>query len=70
MIEHVYRRASDARTVSSVIVATDDDRIHRAVLSFGGIARLTSPDHPSGTDRLAEVAASIACEIWALRSPS
>ncbi len=63
MIEHVYRRASDARTVSSVIVATDDDRIHRAVLSFGGIARLTSPDHPSGTDRLAEVAASIACEI-------
>ena len=63
MIEHVYRRASEARTVSSVIVATDDERIYRAVLGFGGEARLTSPDHPSGTDRLAEVAASLPCDI-------
>jgi 3-deoxy-manno-octulosonate cytidylyltransferase (CMP-KDO synthetase) len=63
MIEHVYRRASEARSVSSVIVATDDERIYRAVLSFGGIARMTSPQHPSGTDRLAEVAAPLACGI-------
>ena len=63
MIEHVYRRASEARTVSSVVVATDDERIYRAVLSFGGVAQLTSPHHPSGTDRLAEVAASRSCEI-------
>jgi 3-deoxy-manno-octulosonate cytidylyltransferase (CMP-KDO synthetase) len=63
MIEHVYRRASEARSVSSVIVATDDERIHRAVTAFGGIARMTSPRHPSGTDRLAEVAASLACSI-------
>lgn len=63
MIEHVYRRASDARSVSSVIVATDDERIYRAVVAFGGVARLTSPDHPSGTDRLAEVAASLSCDI-------
>ena len=63
MIEHVYRRASAARTVSAVIVATDDERIYRAVLAFGGQARLTSPTHPSGTDRLAEVAASLSCEV-------
>jgi 3-deoxy-manno-octulosonate cytidylyltransferase (CMP-KDO synthetase) len=63
MIEHVYRRASEARSVSSVMVATDDERIYRAVLAFGGVARLTSPDHPSGTDRLAEVAASLDCDI-------
>jgi 3-deoxy-manno-octulosonate cytidylyltransferase (CMP-KDO synthetase) len=63
MIEHVYRRASEARSVSSVIVATDDERIHRVVLAFGGASRLTSPDHPSGTDRLAEVAASLSCDI-------
>lgn len=63
MIEHVYRRASEARSVSSVIVATDDERIYRAVLAFGGTARMTSARHPSGTDRLAEVAADLACEI-------
>ena len=63
MIEHVYRRASEARSVSTVIVATDDERIHRAVLAFGGTACLTSPHHPSGTDRLAEVAASLSCAI-------
>ena len=63
MIEHVYRRASDARSVSSVIVATDDDRIYRTVVSFGGLAQMTSPNHPSGTDRLAEVAANLSCDI-------
>ena len=63
MIEHVYRRASEARSVSSVIVATDDDRILRAVTAFGGNARMTSPRHPSGTDRLAEVAAALSCDI-------
>ena len=63
MIEHVYRRASDARSVSSVIVATDDERIHRAVLAFGGRAQMTSARHPSGTDRLAEVASTLSCDI-------
>lgn len=63
MIEHVYRRASEARSVSSVIVATDDDRIYRTVVSFGGHAQMTSPNHPSGTDRLAEVAANLSCDI-------
>lgn len=63
MIEHVYRRASAAAWVSSVIVATDDERILEAVRSFGGVACMTSPDHQSGTDRLAEVAAEMACDI-------
>jgi 3-deoxy-manno-octulosonate cytidylyltransferase (CMP-KDO synthetase) len=63
MIEHVYRRASEARSVSSVIVATDDERIYRTVISFGGLAQMTSPRHPSGTDRLAEVAANLSCDI-------
>ena len=55
MIEHVYRRASEARTISSVIVATDDERIVDAVRAFGGDVRMTSADHRSGTDRLAEI---------------
>ena len=63
MIEHVYRRASASRSLSAVIVATDDERILRAVEAFGGIARLTSAAHPSGTDRLAEVAASLECDL-------
>lgn len=63
MIEHVYRRASAARTVSSVIVATDDERIARAVRAFGGEVRMTSAAHQSGTDRLAEVAADLTCDL-------
>ncbi len=63
MIEHVYRRASDARSVDAVLVATDDERIAGAVDAFGGIAVMTRADHLSGTDRLAEVAASLESEI-------
>ena len=63
MIEHVYRRAEAARSVSAVIVATDDERIVRAVASFGGVARMTSGAHQSGTDRLAEVAAGLSCDV-------
>ena len=63
MIEHVYRRASDARSVDVVLVATDDDRVANAVDAFGGVAVMTRTDHLSGTDRLAEVAASLESEI-------
>jgi 3-deoxy-manno-octulosonate cytidylyltransferase (CMP-KDO synthetase) len=63
MIEHVYRRAADARGVDAVVVATDDPRIAEAVERFGGIVRLTRPDHRTGTDRVAEVAADLACEV-------
>jgi 3-deoxy-manno-octulosonate cytidylyltransferase (CMP-KDO synthetase) len=63
MIEHVYRRAAAATAVTSVMVATDDERILEAVRAFGGVACLTSSDHRSGTDRLAEVAAELSCDV-------
>lgn len=63
MIEHVYRRAAQASAVDAVIVATDDRRIADAVDAFGGTAVLTRDDHPSGTDRLAEVAAALAAPL-------
>ena len=63
MIEHVYRRTSAATSITSVIVATDDERILEAVRGFGGVACMTSADHRSGTDRLAEVAAELTCDI-------
>jgi 3-deoxy-manno-octulosonate cytidylyltransferase (CMP-KDO synthetase) len=63
MIEHVYTRTAAAASISAVIVATDDERIHRAVLAFGGDSRLTSPAHRSGTDRIAEIAAGLRCEL-------
>src|SRR5439155_19365580 len=56
LIQHVYERACQARNIDSVIVATDDSRIVAAVESFNGRAVMTSPDHVSGTDRVAEVA--------------
>lgn len=52
VIEHVYRRA--ASVLDEVAVATDDSRIYDAVTAFGGKALLTSPSHPSGTDRVME----------------
>lgn len=55
MIERVYRQAKCASKLSEVVVATDDDRILQHVLGFGGVAVMTSADHPSGTDRCAEV---------------
>jgi 3-deoxy-manno-octulosonate cytidylyltransferase (CMP-KDO synthetase) len=63
MIEHVYRRAAAAPSIDAVVVATDDERVAAAVEGFGGIARLTRSSHPSGTDRLAEVAVDLSCEI-------
>jgi 3-deoxy-manno-octulosonate cytidylyltransferase (CMP-KDO synthetase) len=63
MIEHVYRRAADARGVGQVIVATDDQRIADAVTAFGGAVRMTRADHRTGTDRLAEVVADLTCDI-------
>jgi len=63
MIEHVYRRVAAANFLSDVIVATDDLRIATRVNEFGGKVRLTEPTHETGTDRLAEVAASLDCDI-------
>ncbi len=63
MVQWVAEQAGKARLVSEVIVATDDVRIADAVREFGGNAVMTSPDHPSGTDRIAEVAEGIECDI-------
>ncbi|MDQ1257326.1 MAG: 3-deoxy-manno-octulosonate cytidylyltransferase [Candidatus Hydrogenedentes bacterium] len=54
MIQRVYERCLQAQSLDLVWVATDDERIVRAVEAFGGRAVMTSPSHPSGTDRLAE----------------
>ena len=58
LVQHVYDRASECDLLGRVVVATDDERIRSAVERFGGIAVMTSPDHLSGTDRVAEVAAT------------
>ena len=63
LIQHVYERASQAERIDRVIVATDDSRIYEAVKSFGGEAAMTREDHPSGTDRVAEVASGVDCEM-------
>ena len=63
MIEHVYRRTVEADNIDRVIVATDDQRIFDAVSAFGGEVMMTSDNHPSGTDRLAEVAAAIETDL-------
>jgi 3-deoxy-manno-octulosonate cytidylyltransferase (CMP-KDO synthetase) len=59
MIQRVTEGASKAQLLSSVIVATDDERIFNHVRSFGGQVQMTASHHPSGTDRCAEVAASL-----------
>ena len=57
MIQRVYEQAKLAKTAGRVIVATDDERIVKAVEGFGGEARMTRADHHTGTERIAEVAA-------------
>lgn len=59
MIQWVYERTAQSQTVARVIVATDDERIAAAVRAFGGEVCMTRADHPTGTDRLAEVAAGL-----------
>jgi 3-deoxy-manno-octulosonate cytidylyltransferase (CMP-KDO synthetase) len=63
MIQHVYEAAQRAQWIHAVYVATDDLRIVRAVEQFGGNVQLTSPDHKTGTDRVAEVAAGLDVEV-------
>ena len=63
MIQWVVEQAQKASRVSEVIVATDDDRIFDAVNGFGGKAVMTSQDHATGSDRIAEVASGLNCDI-------
>jgi len=63
MIRWVYERASRAEGISRVIVATCDREIIEAVVGFGGEAVMTSADHRSGTDRLAEAARDLEADV-------
>ena len=65
MICRVYDRASQAKLIDKVIVATDDERIFNAVKEYGGEVMMTRADHPTGTDRLAEVAADDVRSLYA-----
>jgi 3-deoxy-manno-octulosonate cytidylyltransferase (CMP-KDO synthetase) len=58
MLQHVYERASQARYLTSTLIATDDDRVYEVARSFGAKVRMTLPSHPSGTDRVAEAASA------------
>ncbi len=62
MVQHVYERASEAKTLDELTVATDDQRIFEAVKAFGGQVVMTA-EHPTGTDRIAEVASRSDAEI-------
>ncbi len=64
MVQHVYERALQVPNVHAVLVATDDERVADAVRGFGGKCVMTSPDHPSGTDRLAEVMRQVDADIY------
>ena len=63
MLQHVWERASQARYLTDVIVATDDERIRAAAAAFKARVVMTRADHPSGTDRVAEVASASDAQI-------
>ena len=63
MIQHVYERAVRAQSLSEVRVATDDDRIAEVCRGFGATVAITSANHPTGTDRLAEAIDGLECDI-------
>lgn len=63
MIQRVYERAKGSRLIGEVTVATDDERILKAVISFGGKAVMTDSGHRSGTDRVAEAVSGTKAEI-------
>jgi len=63
MLQHVYERATQARYLTSTIIATDDERVFDAARRFGAPVRMTRGDHASGTDRVAEVASADNAEI-------
>ncbi|PJA26219.1 MAG: 3-deoxy-manno-octulosonate cytidylyltransferase [candidate division Zixibacteria bacterium CG_4_9_14_3_um_filter_46_8] len=63
LIERVYRQVMKAKRVSSIYVATDDQRIADEVDRFGGQAIMTSPHHQSGTDRIAEASENLDFDI-------
>jgi len=63
VLQHVVERSAQARSLSEVVVATDDPRIADSVRRFGGKVQMTAASHPSGTDRIAEVARDLNCDL-------
>jgi len=63
MIQWVYERTKRSQQLGRVIVATDDERIRQAVAAFGGEAVMTAASHATGTDRIAEVARGLSCDL-------
>ena len=63
MLQHVWERASQARYLTELIIATDDERIQSAAMEFKARVRMTRSDHPSGTDRVAEIASASDAQI-------
>lgn len=64
LIQWVYEQAAQAKLLHEVVVATDDEGVFRAVMAFGGKARMTRPDHLSGTDRVAEIAHTTQADVF------
>ncbi len=63
MLEHVFERTAQARYLTNIVIATDDERIASAARNFGALVRMTRADHLSGTDRVAEVASADTAEL-------
>lgn len=64
LVQHVYDRARLSRLASDCLIATDDERIKRACERYGSAVMMTSPDHNSGTDRMAEVATKLDADVY------
>ena len=64
LVQHVYDRARLSRFAAECLIATDDERIRRTCEGFGSKVMMTSPDHNSGTDRMAEVAANTDADVY------
>jgi 3-deoxy-manno-octulosonate cytidylyltransferase (CMP-KDO synthetase) len=63
MLQHVWERASKARYLTSILIATDDEQIYEVARNFGARVRMTRSDHASGTDRAAEIASVENCDM-------
>lgn len=63
MIQHVWERVKQSRELHEVVIACDDDRIFQKASAFGAKVVMTSPEHPSGTDRIAEAVQKVGGDI-------
>lgn len=66
MIQHVWERVGQVSGIQKVVIATDDERIHQSARAFGAEVVMTAPEHPSGTDRVWEVARQFPEFDWIL----